>query len=253
VPLETRTYGTVKFDHAAHLARRTACRDCHGPGKVTKIEFTPRLGHDRCRGCHSQLARGPTACTGCHALPPRPDEALANAEQEEAVPVLFPAPPTAAEALVALVPDPPPTFRRTFDFGVTSIASHSGVDFGPAVNLTAHYGDDLLAYSLSVPGGATHGRVQFLVGGGREFGLAERWRWSALGVGGLDATFDPGMVLPSAGFRVGIHAAVPLAAIRTVSLEATTLVDLASSADAGRHAGDLSFGLMLGAGLPLSR
>lgn len=72
VVLETKTYGTVTVDHGAHLARRTACRSCHGDGPVSKIAFTPRQAHDTCRACHADMQRGPTDCRGCHVLPPKP-------------------------------------------------------------------------------------------------------------------------------------------------------------------------------------
>jgi hypothetical protein len=80
-------------------------------------------------------------------------------------------------------------------------------------------------------------------------------RWSAVGVGGLDATYDPGSVLPGAGVRFGLEmAAAPWhGPVRTFSLQLTALADLAGNAQAGRHAGDLSVGLTLTAGLPISR
>src|SRR5690242_20384849 len=40
---QTRYYGTVTIDHRAHLARRSPCVGCHGPGPVTKLEFTPKI------------------------------------------------------------------------------------------------------------------------------------------------------------------------------------------------------------------
>src|SRR5690242_1754647 len=52
VYLETRSFGTVMVDHRAHLARRVACKACHGPGPVSQIEFTPKSAHDSCRACH---------------------------------------------------------------------------------------------------------------------------------------------------------------------------------------------------------
>jgi hypothetical protein len=65
----TRCFGEVVLDHHAHLARRTACRSCHGNGVVGKLALPPRLAHDRCRGCHIVEHRGPVDCRGCHALP----------------------------------------------------------------------------------------------------------------------------------------------------------------------------------------
>jgi len=79
VVLKTSYYGTITLDHQAHLKRRVHCKDCHGPGPVRQIEFTPKLAHDRCRGCHQEIARGPTDCKGCHVKPPEPPAALATA------------------------------------------------------------------------------------------------------------------------------------------------------------------------------
>jgi hypothetical protein len=92
VVLKTNYYGTVTLDHAAHLARKIHCKDCHGPGKVSQIEFTPRLAHDRCRSCHVERKQGPTDCRGCHELP------ATQAAREVAKPPSGPAPPGVAAA-----------------------------------------------------------------------------------------------------------------------------------------------------------
>jgi hypothetical protein len=254
VTRQTKMYGSVTIDHAAHLARRVACKACHGPGPVRPIVFTPRVAHDRCRGCHTQIARGPTSCNGCHVVT-KPDEALAKTDAPvTTVAAVVPAAPSRAEVLAALVPDvPPPSFHRSVELGVTTLVSHGELFHGPTVHLVGHYGDDLLTYTLSIPGGATRGRTQFLVGGGREFVLSRRTRWSALGVAGLDATYDPGTVLPGLGLRLGVEVAAPWSAIRTVALQLTALTDVVGSDAAGRHAGDVSVGVTLVAGLPLSR
>jgi hypothetical protein len=61
------SYGTVTFNHAGHLSRRTPCKACHGAGPIQKIgRFQPREAHDTCRACHVKVARGPTDCGGCH-------------------------------------------------------------------------------------------------------------------------------------------------------------------------------------------
>lgn len=104
VVLETKTYGTVTVDHAAHLARRTACRSCHGDGPVSKIGFTPRQAHETCRGCHADMKRGPVDCRGCHVLPPKPVEVSA-AEPPPAAPA---APPSALPSHATGSGPPPP-------------------------------------------------------------------------------------------------------------------------------------------------
>jgi hypothetical protein len=253
VTRQTKMYGTVTIDHVAHLQRRVACRACHGPGPVKHIVYTPRVAHDRCRGCHAEIARGPTDCRGCHVMP-TPAEALATAPAAAPVaPVAPPPPPTLSQQLAALVPDAPASFHRTAELGVTTLVSHGQFFHGPTVHLVGHYGDDLLTYTLSIPGGPTHGRTQFLVGGGHEFALSPRLRWSALGVAGLDATYDPGMVLPGAGLRLGLELTGPWRAFRTLAFQVTALADLASSAEAGRSRGDVSVGFTLSAGMPISR
>ncbi len=84
VVLQTKTFGTITVDHAAHLARRTACRSCHGDGPVSKISFTPRQAHETCRACHLDLKAGPTDCRGCHVKPPEPPATVALAAPDGA-------------------------------------------------------------------------------------------------------------------------------------------------------------------------
>ncbi|WP_243336556.1 cytochrome c3 family protein [Anaeromyxobacter soli] len=76
ISLKTRTFGTVTVDHPAHLARRAHCVSCHGEGPIQKIEFTPKLAHERCRGCHKEQQAGPLTCRGCHALPAAAEKPL---------------------------------------------------------------------------------------------------------------------------------------------------------------------------------
>ncbi len=73
VVLETKSFGTVTLDHAAHLRERATCKTCHGPGPIKKIEgWTPRQAHDICVACHKDLKRGPTGCRQCHVVKPAP-------------------------------------------------------------------------------------------------------------------------------------------------------------------------------------
>jgi hypothetical protein len=74
VELKTKSFGTVTLDHPAHLARKAACKACHGPGPVAKPEFTPKIAHERCVGCHRDGERGPTKCRECHNVPAAPIE-----------------------------------------------------------------------------------------------------------------------------------------------------------------------------------
>lgn len=77
------SYGTVTVTHAAHLARRIACKSCHGPGPIQKIgRFQPREAHETCRACHVKVARGPTDCRGCHVKNVEPAPVTASAAPE---------------------------------------------------------------------------------------------------------------------------------------------------------------------------
>ena len=71
--------GNVTLDHAAHLARRTPCAKCHGPGQVGKFvdDFGMERAHLVCAGCHRDHD-GPTSCTGCHDPATRRDDRAAR-------------------------------------------------------------------------------------------------------------------------------------------------------------------------------
>ncbi len=72
--------GDVTLDHAAHLARRTPCKACHGPGVVGKLEdWEYQRAHLVCVGCHRDGGRGPIVCSGCHAPQPDPQPQAATA------------------------------------------------------------------------------------------------------------------------------------------------------------------------------
>jgi hypothetical protein len=66
VRIETKTFGTVTVPHARHLELRVRCKSCHGEGRVGKIAFTPKWGHDTCRACHVANSAGPVSCKDCH-------------------------------------------------------------------------------------------------------------------------------------------------------------------------------------------
>jgi hypothetical protein len=57
----------VKFNHKAHQTSVPDCKKCHakGPGKIEG--FGKDFAHkDGCKGCHTELKKGPTACKECH-------------------------------------------------------------------------------------------------------------------------------------------------------------------------------------------
>ena len=55
----------IKFSHAAH--ETTACKVCHGDKTPGKIEgFSKDWAHKTCKGCHTEMKKGPTSCKDCH-------------------------------------------------------------------------------------------------------------------------------------------------------------------------------------------
>jgi hypothetical protein len=57
----------VKFDHKAHKAVSGPCVKCHATESGGKIEgFGKTWAHDKCKACHVEMKKGPTACKECH-------------------------------------------------------------------------------------------------------------------------------------------------------------------------------------------
>jgi predicted CXXCH cytochrome family protein len=58
--------GTVTFPHKKHQEMLKDCIKCHekGPGKIA--ELGKDWAHKVCRGCHTEMKRGPVICTDCH-------------------------------------------------------------------------------------------------------------------------------------------------------------------------------------------
>jgi len=57
----------VKFNHKAHVAALASdCKKCHekAPGKIEG--FGKDWAHKTCKGCHSDMKKGPTSCKDCH-------------------------------------------------------------------------------------------------------------------------------------------------------------------------------------------
>lgn len=56
----------VKFDHKAHQAVGE-CTKCHAKAAGGKIEgFGKAWAHEKCKGCHVDMKKGPTSCKECH-------------------------------------------------------------------------------------------------------------------------------------------------------------------------------------------
>ncbi len=254
----TRSFGTVTIDHRAHLARKAHCQECHGSGAVTKIEFTPRVAHDRCIGCHRLEKRGPMGCRECHEVKPPPEPVMLQAkapatetgraaEKSTALASAAPAgasatsaPSAVSPAAAASVPlavrstpadldtatgDRDRRFTRVLSVGFAGSNSFGeGAAGGPAFYFTARQDGYLLSVSVEKPG-----RTLGLLGAGAVIRIRPRWNALALGVGGFDATQGSSVAfLPALGGRVGVEW---LGDRSTVGLALTGTSDLVRATD----------------------
>lgn len=58
--------GKISFNHTKHKEDLKDCKKCHtnGPGKIA--EMNKDWAHKTCKGCHSEMKKGPTSCKECH-------------------------------------------------------------------------------------------------------------------------------------------------------------------------------------------
>ena len=58
--------GKVTFPHKKHQEMLKDCMKCHekGPGKIA--DLSKDWAHKVCKGCHTEMKKGPTACKDCH-------------------------------------------------------------------------------------------------------------------------------------------------------------------------------------------
>jgi hypothetical protein len=57
----------VVFNHKAHSELLKDCTKCHKAATGGKIEgFGKDWAHKTCKGCHTEMKKGPTACKECH-------------------------------------------------------------------------------------------------------------------------------------------------------------------------------------------
>ena len=56
----------VKFPHKKHQELLKNCTKCHekAPGKIEG--FGKDWAHKTCKGCHTDMKKGPTSCKECH-------------------------------------------------------------------------------------------------------------------------------------------------------------------------------------------
>jgi hypothetical protein len=275
--LQTETFGTITLDHSAHLARRTACKACHGPGPVTKLgRLPPKVAHDRCVTCHRTAEAGPTGCKDCHVKPaPAPgggdavttasmSDVAAGASAEATVAAASSAAAAPAPALAALdaeltamktreiedrVRNP---FRRILSLGVSSTGGGGrDVTTGPALYVTAREGKVMVAYGIEHGTFSGDSRTLGLIGGGITHQLRGPWNVHGLGVGGFDVIENPTSFSPILGVRSGIEW---LGRTMSVSLDGSALVDLMTQTDKlGQEYGGLNWSVSLSVGFVISR
>jgi hypothetical protein len=270
---ETRYFGTVTIDHAAHLARRAACVSCHGPGPVSKLELTPKLAHDRCVGCHKAQARGPIACRDCHVthdLPPvtvatsgstaPPAAAPGGAQAVAARTGDGPAPSAAA---VATVPPPPLAAAAAFGDGadapgrgsfrhVLEVGYTGGQGWGPSLRLSSRQGNVLFTHTVERLAGGPGARTLGLLGAGVLVPLRYRVNVRATAAAGFDAVERPLVAfLPTAGASVGVEWFTRGSGVGSVHLSVTGLADLGRRSALGQRAGGTLVLATLATGLAL--
>ena len=58
--------GNITFSHKKHQEMLKDCKKCHekGPGKIA--ELGKDWAHKTCKGCHTEMKKGPTSCKDCH-------------------------------------------------------------------------------------------------------------------------------------------------------------------------------------------
>jgi hypothetical protein len=226
------SYGAVTFSHSGHLARRTRCIACHDPGVVSKIDFTPKLAHQRCKGCHREERRGPLGCRDCHAIAPKPGFGAASSTVAQAG-----AGPAAAGTHAARAPGPSALrahaaqpASRPFHLTLEAGCAAAGDAWGPSVRLSARQGRLLVAQSVERLAGDTD-RLVALFGAGVVQPLHRRVGVFALASGGVDALRRPfDDVSPTIGARVGLEF-LPATSLGSLHLSVTGLLDVSRRRD----------------------
>lgn len=59
--------GKVTFNHKKHQDALKDCTKCHAAPAGGKIAgFGKDVAHKTCKGCHTEMKKGPTGCKDCH-------------------------------------------------------------------------------------------------------------------------------------------------------------------------------------------
>lgn len=56
----------VRFNHFNHMNYTETCFQCHVEEPARIKGFGKDWGHEKCKGCHTKMTRGPQRCSGCH-------------------------------------------------------------------------------------------------------------------------------------------------------------------------------------------
>ncbi len=235
----TRYYGTVTFDHAGHVARRARCETCHGPGRVTKVFFTPKLAHERCIGCHKEEAKGPTRCQTCHVKTAPPPTQLAATPSAPAQPPPPPAPNPAnvAAALAAFATPHGKADREAFQHHI-EVGLSAGRGPGVSVRHASHQDFYVFTQSLEQLRADNDMRTLGLLAGGVSRSFRPGVFFEAAAVAGFDLIERPVLVLlPAIGARAVVEWRQPTPFLQHVAASLTGVFDLSGRAterDVGR-------------------
>lgn len=60
------TFGKVTFNHKAHIELLKDCKKCHAGAPAKIAGFNKDLAHKTCKGCHTEMKKGPVGCKDCH-------------------------------------------------------------------------------------------------------------------------------------------------------------------------------------------
>jgi hypothetical protein len=244
VTLKTGYFGQVTLNHTAHLARKLHCRDCHGDAKIGPIEFTPRIAHDRCRGCHVERAKGPTDCRGCHEVPAAPVEGAPTTAEGEATTAVGAAaaggttagPASEVVAAIAALPLPPPdpvVAPQPF-IQAAQLALLAGNGTGLSARVVSFQVPVVLSYAVYRVAGGPKDRTLAVVGVGgvwrapiKYLPLGAELNGMAEGLLGLDAAGPHGAELAATlGARIGAEWIPPWASRVPLVLGVAGVMDL---------------------------